>query len=93
MKTAILKLQPTDSRKSFYGKAKVILKDDTKYLLSYDTIIASVNEKGTVKRLSDYRSVTTSRHIKAFLETFTNMSFKDFMKLGVVSHKPVNVLL
>lgn len=60
-------LIPDDSRKSFYGKAKVLIntKTETEYLLSYSTIVAA-KKGGKVYRIWDGWSATTGRHIKAF---------------------------
>ena len=63
-----------DSRKSFYGKAKVY-KDDKGHLLlmSYSTIVAEITDgiatedgRATVK-VNGWYSVTTARHINEFL--------------------------
>lgn len=59
-------LIPTNGRKSFNGKAKVIVAGNYKYLKSYDTIIGYKDRNGKAHRLSDYRSNTTDCHIKAF---------------------------
>lgn len=60
-----------DSRKSFYGKAKVIyLDDDTILLQSYNTIVAHVY-KGIYKSYGKY-SQTTTRHQREFEEQFAN---------------------
>lgn len=57
-----------DCRKSFYGKAQVIVKDDIigeiKQLKSYDTIVAQI-EDGIPQAFGTY-SNTTLRHIKEF---------------------------
>ena len=59
-------LVPVDGRKSFYGKARVIVGGTDKfYLLSYDTIVAMIHN-GKYTRLWDGNSATTTRHIKAF---------------------------
>lgn len=71
VKVTKTELMPTSSRKSFYGKAFVLEgKDSTHWLQSYNTIMCSVDRDGHVHRHSDYSSNTTSRHVKAFLETF-----------------------
>lgn len=59
-------LTPADSRKSFYGKAKVIFCDGARYLLSYDTIMGSIDAQGKWHKYSDYYSATTNRHVIAF---------------------------
>ena len=55
-----------DSRKSFYKKAFVIYGDNNIKLLSYQTIVCSI-ENDKPKILGLY-SVTTTRHIKEFLK-------------------------
>lgn len=60
-------LTPNDLRKSFYGKAKVVIDDNgQKTLFSYDTEIMRKNPDGTLVKLWDGWSATTGRHIKAF---------------------------
>lgn len=56
------------SRKSFYGKAKVIQKDGAAFLLSYDTIVAAFD--GKLHRTWDGYSATTMNHIRAFAHNF-----------------------
>ena len=53
-----------DARKSFYGKARVIVYGGCKKLLSYDTIVAEI-KNGKLK-LNGYYSNTTARHIREF---------------------------
>lgn len=58
-------LQPNDSHKSFYGKARVFTEGNKKTLVSYNTEVAYIeNGKAHVNGLY---SATTTRHIKAFL--------------------------
>jgi hypothetical protein len=60
-------LQPRyDSRKNFYGKAKVTEKGNKKVLTSYSTDVAEI-ENGNAKVHGLY-SATTTRHIKEFLK-------------------------
>ena len=60
-------LSPNDGRKSFYGKAVVIIGDDgSETLYSYDTPIIKKTAAGELVRLWDGWSTTTGRHIKAF---------------------------
>lgn len=55
-----------DSRKSFYGKAKVEETETAKHLISYSTKVASIEgDKATV---NGTYSPTTLRHIKEFLK-------------------------
>lgn len=65
----IFELLPVnDSRKSFYGKARVIENDDYIWLLSYDTIVA-VLQDGRME-LKGWFSATTARHIKEFAQFY-----------------------
>ena len=62
-------LQPNDSRKSFYGKARVIEKDNgEKVLQSYCTEVCKVTNNGQFVRLWDGYSATTMRHVNSFLD-------------------------
>lgn len=54
-----------DARQSFYNKARVIVDGDKKLLISYNTIVAEI-EDGKAKVYGTY-SQTTLRHIKEFL--------------------------
>lgn len=59
-----------DSRKSFYGKAKVIEHDNgTIQLQSYNTIVCEIVD-GVFHMLWDGKTQTTSRHIKEFTRQF-----------------------
>lgn len=64
--TEIYDLTPCNGRKSFYGKAKVIVKGGWKYLRSYDTIIGGIDPKGKEHRFSSHKSNTTCAHVKSF---------------------------
>lgn len=66
----IYDLIPTDGRKRFYGKAKVIEKDGEIILQSYDTFVCMINKSGEFVRMWEGYSVTTMRHINAFIEMF-----------------------
>lgn len=60
-------LIPTDGKKSFYGKAVVIVEDNgTETLYSYQTPIIKRLISGELVKLWDGWSATTGRHIKAF---------------------------
>lgn len=60
-------LTPTDRRKSFYGKAVVIVDENgTETLYSYDTPIIKRLSSGEIVKLWDGWTVTTGRHIAAF---------------------------
>lgn len=67
----VLELSPWyDSRKSFYGKAHVIiLEDGTIQLLSYNTIVGEI-KNNIYYQLWDGKSCTTTRHIKEFKKQF-----------------------
>ena len=63
----IYDLIPTNGRKSFYGKAKVIINDDdSETLISYDTPILTRYKDGTYKKLWHGWTDTTGKHIIAF---------------------------
>lgn len=60
-------LTPTDGRKSFYGKAVVMVEDNgTETLYSYNTPIIKRLVSGEMVRLWDGWTATTGRHIQAF---------------------------
>lgn len=60
-------LKPTDGRKSFYGKAVVVVEDNgTETLFSYGTPILKRLVSGELVKLWDGWTATTGRHIKAF---------------------------
>ena len=60
-------LTPTDSHKSFYGKAVVKIADDgSETLYSYNTPIIKRTAAGELVKLWNGWSVTTGRHIAAF---------------------------
>lgn len=60
-------LTPTDGRKSFYGKAVVIIGDDgSETLYSYGTPIVKRLVSGELVKMWDGWTATTGRHIKAF---------------------------
>lgn len=63
-------LKPTNNRKSFYGKAEVITRDNGDIeLRSYNTIVARIRN-GSFQRLWDGYSATTMNHVNAFIDTF-----------------------
>ena len=67
----IYELQPNDNRKNFYGKAKIICKDNGEiYLKSYDTEVCKIIPGGVFVRLWDGYSATTMRHVNAFIDYF-----------------------
>ena len=64
-------LIPTDGRKSFYGKAIVIEKDNgEKVLQSYNTEVCKITSGGEFVRLWSGYSATTMRHVNSFLDLF-----------------------
>lgn len=67
---ATYELKPTNGRKSFYGKAEVIEKDNGDIeLKSYQTIVARIRN-GKFERLWSGYSMTTMNHINAFIDAF-----------------------
>lgn len=61
-------IEPVDSRKSFYGKAKVITSPNgDEKLQSYSTIVAEYDRKTGKVRVKGWYSTTTMRHINSFL--------------------------
>lgn len=66
-------LQPEmgESRKSFYGKAKVIIDDiGNSTLYSYNTKICSIDKEGKFIKYWGGWSQTTMRHINSFRERY-----------------------
>ena len=60
-------LTPTDGRKSFYGKAVVVVEDNgTETLYSYNIPIIKRLVSGELVKLWDGWTATTGRHIQAF---------------------------
>lgn len=68
----IMELSPLNSnRKSFYGKAKVIIQDNgTIQLMSYTTIVCEIDTHNNFNMLWDGKSNTTTRHINEFKKQF-----------------------
>lgn len=63
----IYELTPIDGKKSFYGKAKIVIDDNgAETLYSYDTPIITRNVDGTFIKHWHGWSATTGRHIRAF---------------------------
>ena len=67
----ILDLKPNDNRKSFYGKAKIIMQNDGNKIIlqSYNTYVGYIIN-GIFYRTWHGYSVTTMRHVNAFLAAF-----------------------
>ena len=58
-----------DSRKSFYGKAKISFEGDRRLLLSYGTSVAFIEPDRQPVMLDGWDSTqTTLRHVKEFLK-------------------------
>ncbi len=72
-----------DSRKSFYGKARIFIEGDIKALVSYSTKVAQTVD-GVAEVFGTY-SPTTLRHIKEFLhqEGYGTYSKSEIEKLFI----------
>ena len=66
-------LKPINERKSFRGKARVIIENNKAKLLSYDTIVAEYDLKSKKFVVNGEYSKTTNIHIN---------SFKSFYKIN-----------
>lgn len=55
-----------DSRKSFYGKARVVEWNGEKILVSYETPVCKIDAAGRFVRLWNGYSATTMRHVNSF---------------------------
>ncbi len=62
-------LKPINGQQSFYNKARVRVEGDIFKLISYTTTVAEYNKKTNEMKINDYYSVTTMKHINAFLVT------------------------
>lgn len=58
-----------------YAQACVILKNGEKFLKSYETIVAKIDNDGWLEIFGLY-SATTKRHISAFVEEYAKISYK-----------------
>lgn len=58
---------PATRQKSYYGKAKVIVTEKARYLLSYETIICRFSYDGEFRKLWNDWSSTTEKHINDFM--------------------------
>lgn len=86
-------LKPVDGRKSFYGKAVVRQINGKAYLFSYGTPVIRRNRDGSFTRLWAGYSVTTMRHINAFLDHYGagSMSKSEWLALPVArDYAPLN---
>ena len=74
-----------DARKSFYGKAHVIERDDCKTLISYETPVMRISGSTIFRADGQPESNTTSRHMCEFARQngFPPMSKKALMELEV----------
>ena len=63
-------LTPTNGRKSFGNKAKVIVENGIAKLLSYTTFVAEINLETKEYQQNGSYSATTNNHIKAFKEFY-----------------------
>lgn len=73
-------LQPIyDTKDSFYKKAKIYSYNNYIYLISYDTIVAYI-ENNEFASVLGYYSLTTGRHVNEFLKQngFKSLKKKDF---------------
>lgn len=71
MKIYDLPVMGHDGAKSFYGKAKVIEKDNgEKVLQSYNTEVCKISSNGEFVRMWEGYSATTMHHINSFLSFF-----------------------
>ena len=68
--TKVFDLQPVNSRKSFYGKCKVIDNGKTAKLQSYNTIVAEYDHNTNKMTVNGWYSFTTATHINAFLDFY-----------------------
>ena len=66
----VFELTPTNRRKSFGGKAKVIVENGVAKLLSYTTFVAEINLETKNYQQNGNYSATTNNHIKAFKEFY-----------------------
>lgn len=66
----IYELIPTNGRKSFYGKAKVIECEGENFLQSYNAIVCKVDKNGKFVKMWDGYSATTMSHINDFVKLF-----------------------
>ena len=63
-------LTPINGRKSFGGKAKVIVQDNVSTLISYNTEVASYYHIENKVYLNGYFGLTTMQHQNVFLKFY-----------------------
>ena len=83
-----LELMPSNGRKSFYGKATVLEGNGLYFLKSYNTIVCSADQDGKVTKYFQPTTKTTVRHLKAFLEQFTDIDNAQYKTLEIDSNRP-----
>lgn len=66
----VFELIPTNGRKSFGGKAKVVFENGVAKLLSYTTIVAEIDLETKEYKQNGSYSQTTNNHIKAFKQFY-----------------------
>ena len=66
----VFELAPTNGRKSFGGKAKVIVENGVAKLLSYTTFVAEIKLDNKEYKQNGSYSTTTNNHIKAFKQFY-----------------------
>ena len=88
--TKMYDLAPNNSgRKSYYGKAKVVINDDgSETLYSYNTPIMTRYSDGSFKKHWNDWSATTGRHIKEF----SGLDKKGYSKLESLEKKSYDLL-
>ena len=71
----VMELTPQHTtRKSFYGKAKVLIQDNgTIQLQSYNTIVCEIDTYNNFNILWSGKSNTTARHINEFKKQFADL--------------------
>ncbi len=83
MKLKRYELIPTDSHKSFYGKAIVeVDKNGIETLYSYGTKIISKDVKGNLTRFYKGWTATTGRHIRSFC----GLNKAEFLEMPVTGY-------
>jgi len=80
----IVELTPTNGRKSFGGKAKIVTQNNVSELQSYNTIVARYFHETNKIDIYGYFSQTTASHINAFLSYygFETMTKKEIENYG-----------
>lgn len=68
--TTMLDLRPVDGRKSFYGKAQVLVDTPSgwRFLYSYSTLVCGISPGKGFRRYWGGYSATTMRHVNSFRE-------------------------